>query len=243
VSTAFVAGDYRGSFSEADHDLGQRFHNSYERSKFEAEALVQAEADLPFTIVRPSIVVGERRTGWTASFNVLYWPLRALSRGLLATMPAVLEAPVDAVSIDYVADAIHELVEGEAGIGATYHLTAGPDCCSSIAELGALASRYFRVAVPRVVTAEEFQRVPLPRAQREALAAGSEYFPYFCMEGGFDDRATRERLAPLGIAPSPLCDYLETLLDFATASRWGKRPIARFQTLAADRALALKAAS
>jgi len=44
----------------------------------------------------------------------------------------------------------------------------------------------------------------------------------------FDDAVTRARLEPEGIRASPLGDYLEQLLDFATRSRWGKRPIARF---------------
>ncbi len=242
VSTAYVAGDHPGSFSEADHDVGQEFHNHYERSKFESELLVRSQEGLPFTILRPSIVVGDRLTGWTASFNVLYWPLRALSRGLFTAIPAVLSSPVDAVSIDYVADAIHELVEAGPGVGETYHLTAGPHC-SSIAELAVLASRYFGVPEPRVVSPEEFGRLTLPHAQREALAAGAEYFPYFCMEGSFDDRATRARLEPLGITTLPLRDYIDTLLDFATLSRWGKRPVARAQTLAEARSFPLRAAS
>jgi hypothetical protein len=36
----------------------------------------------------------------------------------------------------------------------------------------------------------------------------------------------------VGIHASPLHDYLERLLDFATRSRWGKRPIARWNALA-----------
>jgi hypothetical protein len=31
----------------------------------------------------------------------------------------------------------------------------------------------------------------------------------------------------VGISASPLRDYLERLLDFATRTRWGKRPICR----------------
>ncbi|MHB1569628.1 MAG: SDR family oxidoreductase [Solirubrobacteraceae bacterium] len=242
VSTAFVSGTYPGSFSESDHDVGQEFHNSYERSKYESESLVRSCEGLPFTILRPSIVVGDRQTGWTASFNVLYWPLRAVSRGLFTAIPAFPGAPVDAVSIDYVADGIYELVESAPGMGETYHLTAGPHC-SSIAELARLSSSYFDVPEPRAVAPDEFARLPLPRAHREALAAGAEYFPYFCMEGAFDDRATRARLEPAGITTSPLPDYMDTLLDFATNSRWGKRPISRWETLAAGGALALRAAS
>lgn len=98
--------DHAGCFSEDDLNLGQRFRNAYEQSKFEAECLVtNARRRLPVTVLRPSIIVGERDSGWTQSFNVLYWPLRAFSRGAYVALPARREAPVDVVPVDYVADA------------------------------------------------------------------------------------------------------------------------------------------
>jgi long-chain acyl-CoA synthetase len=233
VSTAFVAGDHAGSFAECDHDVGQQFHNSYEQSKYEAEELVRSHEGLPYTIMRPSIVVGDRNNGWTSAFNVLYWPLRAFARGLFTAVPAIASAPVDVVSIDYVADAAYELCETSCGNGATYHLTAGEDA-STIAELAGLASRYFRRPVPRVVAPAEFATMTLGAAERKALEAGSEYFPYFCMEGSFDDREARKRLEPEGITSAPLRDYVDRLLDFATRARWGKRPITRVDAFAAD---------
>ena len=48
----------------------------------------------------------------------------------------------------------------------------------------------------------------------------------------FEDIKTRARLEPLGIVASPLRDYLDRLLDFATLTRWGKRPITRGEALA-----------
>ena len=45
----------------------------------EAEQLVRGRTGIPFTIMRPSIVVGDRNSGWTYAFNVLYWPLRAFA--------------------------------------------------------------------------------------------------------------------------------------------------------------------
>ncbi len=89
ISTAYVAGEHAGGFSEDELDVGQRFRNPYEQSKFEAErVLALRRGDLPITVVRPSIIVGERQSGWTSSFNVLYWPLRAFSRGVYAALPA-----------------------------------------------------------------------------------------------------------------------------------------------------------
>ena len=226
VSTAYVAGDHRGRFAECDLDLGQAFNNSYEQSKFEAEQLVRSHGDLPSTILRPSIVVGDRRSGWTSAFNVLYWPLRAFARGLFTAVPAIPSAPVDVVSVDYVADAIHALAEAEGGVGETYHLTAGPDA-STIAEIAQLASRYFRRPPPQVVPPAEFSTAGCSVAEASALNAGREYFPYFATSTVFDQTATSARLEPLGISVSPLHDYMERLLDFATRSRWGKLPIAR----------------
>src|SRR5206468_2341717 len=112
VSTAYVAGDHEGEFREDQLEVGQGFRNSYERTKFEAEKLVRARSPrLPVTIVRPSIVVGERSSGWTSSFNVLYPPLKAFARGALPLLPARHSTPVDVVPVDYVADAVFELCE------------------------------------------------------------------------------------------------------------------------------------
>jgi thioester reductase-like protein len=226
ISTAYVAGTHAGRFAECDLDVGQDFNNSYERSKFEAEQLVRSQGDLPCTIMRPSIVVGDRSSGWTSAFNVLYWPLRAFARGLFTAVPANPSAPVDVVSVDYVADAIHALCEAEGGVGETYHLTAGQDA-STIAEVAALASRYFHRPLPRVLPPAEFAQLECSAAEASALDAGREYFPYFSTPTVFDDTATRARLEPEGISVTPLRDYMERLLDFATRSRWGKRPIAR----------------
>jgi thioester reductase-like protein len=226
VSTAYVAGTFDGRFCEGDLDVGQDFHNSYEQSKFEAERLVREVGDdLPWMILRPSIVVGDSRSGWTAAFNVLYWPLRAFSAGLLKVLPSTPEAPLDVVSIDYVADAIHALCESAGPGGETFHLTAGTDA-GTIGELAVQASKYFRREPPPVVSPEEFA-AGAGGISEAALESSRVYFPYFSIRTVFDNALTRARLAPSGIQASPLHDYLPRLLDFATRSRWGKRPIAR----------------
>jgi thioester reductase-like protein len=232
ISTAYVAGTHAGRFCELDLDVGQHFNNSYEQSKFEAEQLVRQRPGVPFTILRPSIVVGDRRSGWTAAFNVLYWPLRAFARGLFTEVPAIPSALVDVVSVDYVADAVHSLCETTGGIGATYHLTAGADA-STMAEIAALASRYFSRPLPRVMPPAEFAALEGARSatQRSAIEGSQAYFPYFSTGAVFDAADARTRLDPAGIRVSPLGEYLDRLLDFATRSKWGKRPIGRADAL------------
>jgi long-chain acyl-CoA synthetase len=232
VSTAYVSGTHCGRFHEHDNDVSQEFRNAYEQSKFEAEQLVRAKADLPATILRPSIVVGDRHSGWTAAFNVIYWPLRAFARGLFPAVPAIPSAPVDVVSIDYVADAIYALCESDAGIGETYHLTAGSHV-SNIAEITELASRYFDRPPPRVLDPAAFTEYAktLPDAQGAALRQSAIYFPYFAVSTEFDNAGARGRLEPAGISASPLASYLGRLLDFATRTRWGKRPLTRVESM------------
>ncbi len=235
ISTAYVAGGHSGCFSEDDLDVGQRFHNAYEQSKFEAECLLAGWWErLPLTVLRPSIIVGERDSGWTASFNVLYWPLRAFARGAYAALPARPSAPVDVVPVDYVADAIFALSQSPEAEGATFHLTAGAQA-STVGELVELAAARFRRPQPRLVDPALYRRLVHPllvRATRDeryrrALRRSEVFFPYFALEAVFDDRRSRVALRGAGIRPTPLRTYFDPLVEFALAADWGRRPIAR----------------
>jgi len=232
VSTAYVAGTHRGVFGEDDLDVGQRFRNPYEQSKFEAEQLLRPyAARLPITVVRPSIIVGDRHSGWTASFNVLYWPLRALAKGSYPVLPARRRAPVDIVSIDYVADAIVALAGLPEAAGQTFHLTAS-DAASSIGELLSLAVARLRCRRPPLISPALYRRVlhpllcgALPR-RRRFLRATETYLPYFAIATSYDNARAHAALAP-AIAPAPLATYFDELVDYAERARWGTRPLSR----------------
>jgi hypothetical protein len=94
-------------------------------------------------------------------------------------------------------------------------------------EIAALASRYFRRPMPEVLPPAEFAEMAQQGSVAPGLESSSIYFPYFSIRAVFDDALARARLTPVGIQASPLRDYMERLLDFATRSRWGKLPIAR----------------
>jgi long-chain acyl-CoA synthetase len=232
VSTAYVAGTHRGRFGEDDLDVGQSFRNPYEQSKFEAEHVVrEAAARLPITVVRPSIIVGDRHNGWTASFNVLYWPLRALAKGAYPVLPAKRRAPVDVVSVDYVADAIVALAGAADAEGQTFHLTAS-DAASSIGELLSLAVARLDCKRPPLISPRLYRHVLHPllcRVQprrRRFLRATQTYLPYFAIGVTYDNARARAALAP-AIAPARLDAYFDELVAYALAARWGARPLTR----------------
>lgn len=223
VSTAYVAGTHEGRFGEQDTECGQGFRNAYEQSKLEAELLVRARPHLPAAVVRPSIVVGDSRTGWTAAFNVVYYPLQAFARGLAAAVPADPEAVVDIVPVDYVAEGI--LAALAAPGTDTLNLVAG-DGAGRIGELAELAGAYFDRPAPELVPPDEFTD------SSAAIDAMEIYFPYFSVHARFDDANARA----LGLQAPPLAVYFDRIMAFAVAARWGKRQPPRELTARTSRA-------
>ena len=214
VSTAYVSGKFEGTFRERQLDAGQEFRNTYEQTKWEAEHVVREADDLSPCIARPSIVMGESDTGWTPAFNVLYWPLRAFSRGLFDEIPSLPSAHVDIVPVDYVADAlVHLLDVDEAGV---FNLVSGREAPFA-SELVELACDRFDRPRPQVVQGGG-------AADDEA---GSVYLPYFDMELVFDDSRARAVLEPAGIRSPRLPDYFGRLMDYAELAKWGKRSVTR----------------
>jgi thioester reductase-like protein len=224
VSTAYVAGRRSGTFGEDEMTIGLPFRNTYEQTKHEAEQLLRAWSPrLPLQIVRPSIVVGDQTTGWTRSFNVLYWPLKMFARGRLPVIPALAGAPVDVVPVGYVADTILVLADAPTG---TYHAVAG-EHASTVAEVIELASARFGVPAPAIVdpsVLDEALGRPMTVAQRTALDRARVFFPYFALGVRFDDRWARAILEPAGISAGPLSGYFGNLMDYAERTAWGGRP-------------------
>jgi thioester reductase-like protein len=228
VSTAYVSGKYEGTFRERQLDTGQQFRNTYEQTKWEAEHVVREAGDLSPCIARPSIVMGESDTGWTPAFNVLYWPLRAFSRGLFDEIPSLPSAHVDIVPVDYVADALVRLLDTDAE--GVFNLVSGRDAPFA-SELVELACDRFDRPRPKVVQGGG-------GADDEA---GAVYLPYFDMELVFDDSRARAVLEPAGISPPRLADYFGRLMDYAETVKWGKRSMTReeaHERLAEERAAA-----
>lgn len=213
VSTAYVAGERDGRAFEHEGDVGQAPRNTYEQTKLEAEALVRASG-LPAATLRPSIVVGDSRTGWTPAFNVIYWPLQGFARGLLTSVAADPDGRVDVVPVDAVADALLALAErrGERGC---FHVVAG-DAAPTCAILSDLAASSFgRSSPPFVALGHD------PVAEDTAAV----FLPYFRVRSVFDPGAGAALAPPV----PPLESYFEVLMDYARQARWGKSPRTRWE--------------
>ena len=232
VSTAFVAGKREGIIREDELEAGQEFRNAYERSKFEAEKLVRdAMSEVPTVVIRPSIIVGDSRSGVTTSFKALYWPLKVYVNRRWRIVPGFPEAIVDMVPVDFVADATAYLAFEKRALGRSIHLCAGRERSASVAQIAQSAADFFHLPPPRFVNPVLFLALlrPLLLAviwgkRRRILRTGKVYRPYFSTRMVFDTTVARELLDPHGIHPPRVEQYMENLFRYCLESDWGRRP-------------------
>lgn len=217
ISTCYVAGDRTGRVYEDQLDRGQAFKNHYESTKCWAEKHVRHHmADVPTTIYRPSIVVGDSVTGETAKGDGPYFVMQLLFR-LPNWMPMVdigpSRAKVNLVPVDFVVDAMARLDREEKAVGATIAL-ADPDpfTAHEVLELflARLGRRPSAGAVPlRVADLITGKRLaPFVRVPRQS-------FDYFNHEVEFDTTTASSLLAPLRPPCPSLDSYLGTLMTYA----------------------------
>src|SRR5439155_25318576 len=79
--TAYIAGNRSDVAMETDIDVGQTFKNAYEESKCQAELIIQNEqlrGALVASVYRPSIVIGDSKSGRATHFHGVYAFIRAL---------------------------------------------------------------------------------------------------------------------------------------------------------------------
>ena len=233
VGTAYVAGERTGVVREDELAVGQRYRNTYEQTKAEAEALVRSRlGSMPGVILRPSIIVGDSRTGVTSSFKMMYWPLKIYARRLWRTVPGYPDAVLDIVPVDYVANAVARLLWDESALGGTVHLCAGPRGSATIDQVAHRAMEYFNGPEPRYVDPRLFFAVVRPLLfmslwgkKRRVLRDGRAYRDYFTMRMQFDTSNAERLLRPAGVSPPPVLDYLDRLFTYCVASEWGRKPV------------------
>jgi thioester reductase-like protein len=231
ISTCYVAGRQAGLIREEDLAQGQSFNNNYERTKCEAEALVRAHRnDVPICIFRLPMVVGDSRTGYAATFKVMYWPLKMLSRGYVWVIPGDANGVVDIVPVDFVCDAMEFISADPSQRGKCFHLAAGPEHSTTVGQCLDLAVALFGVRRPLLMNPAVFRSLVRPLMKlalwgrrRELLTKGRVYTPYISYRAQFDTSQARAALRNNGLEVFPVERYFRKVVEYAVETDWGKR--------------------
>ncbi len=154
ISTAYVSGKCPGKALEIHDTHEYDFRNPYERTKYDAEQEVRKKSEqygLETTIYRPSVIVGNSKTGKSLSFTGIYniAKIFLLIKRILKhkikleteklkkvgiyfendhyyfplKFPCLKESTINVVPIDYVVDTILKLADTKNSIGQIFHVT------------------------------------------------------------------------------------------------------------------------
>lgn len=223
VSTVAVAGQRQDEVvkEEESIDWDRSDYDPYARTKKFCEHMIrELLPDVPRTIFRPSIVLGDSRHAETTQFDMV----RAFV--FLAGLPFLPFRPgdkVDIVNVDFVADSVVALHQKEKPSHDVYHLSSGT-ASQTFRELTDALAAAQRRRKPRFVPSMEKSFTALVERlakRKSSLGYGATlmkvFLPYLVWNTVFDNsRVVAER----GCAPKPFSEYSYPLLKFSKESRF-----------------------
>ncbi len=237
ISTAYVCGRDMKFVPEVFHDPCPRFETAYELSKWRAERDLlewSQRTGRTLTITRPSLTIGDSDTGYVTQYGGFYQVARLI--GMLRQMfhdsqsdgrivlpmriPAQPDVPQNLVPVNYVADAIAEIICRNDLHGRIYHLTnPTPPTNRQIKEW---IEEYFQVCgghfVDRLNTSvSESTAETMFLKMNHVILDQLNYAPVF------DCRNTLAALADTTVVcPELSQEIMFRTLEYATTHHWGR---------------------
>lgn len=217
VSTCYVAGKRTGEIleTELEHDAG--FRNFYEETKYLAEMEVERlKSKVPTTIYRPSVVVGDSRSGETAKYDGIYSLINYLRKApnLLRFVNVGNSAvKLNLVPVDFVVESIAALSTDDRANGKTV----------ALADPNPLTTEELFDAISEALTNKKSVVKPPPQLVEKSLMlpfspiiSGLPFpsVPYFFVPQTYDTRVADELLSAHGIFCPPFASYVGNLLKF-----------------------------
>ncbi len=223
VSTVAVAGMRNNEVvtEDAAIDWNRSDYDPYARTKKFCEHMIrELLPDVPRTIFRPSIVLGDSRRAETTQFDMVQ---AFVFLAGLPVLPLRAGDQIDIVPVDYVADAIVALHQKENPAHEIYHLSSGTgsQTYEELTEtLAAAQGKRKPLFLPSLV--RPFSAVVNSLANRRGrigLAASllQVFLPYLVWNTVFDNTRV---VTELGRRPAPFSQYCYPLLKFSRETRF-----------------------
>lgn len=247
ISTAYVAGTRQNTVFEHELEKGQSFHNNYEKSKFDAEKLLgqfTRKHNIPVTVYRPSIIVGDSETGFTNNYDNIYvfgkgltylktYEMRSNSKGtrFIQTdgikhlsplrIPGDIHGTINLVPVDYVARAITAISQQAKSKSKTFHIVnPSPPTLGELAEWMETATGVHRI---KIVPMYEFQKHPHALQEKLFLRGTEAFQPYMFGEPHFDSTNTKNLLSGTAIqCPLITQELMNRFIQYGTKTDWGR---------------------
>ena len=217
ISTCYVAGKRKDKILEAEleHDAG--FRNHYEETKYLAELEVEElKLELPVTIFRPAVVVGDSQTGETAKYDGIYYLIQYLRKwpsALRMINVGNKNVRLNLVPVDFVVEAIATLSQDEAAVGKTIAI-ADPEPMTTAELFDAIAQKLSGKRSMMIPPAKLVELSLMTPISPPITGLPHHGVPYFFLSQTYDTSVADELLAKHGIECPNFGNYVGNLIDF-----------------------------
>lgn len=217
ISTCYVAGLRGGTIYENELEHQEGFRNFYEETKYLAEVEVEnLKSDIPTTIFRPSVVVGDSETGETAKYDGIYALIKYLrmSPSLFRFVNVGNKnVRLNLVPVDFVVEGLAALSRDETAVGKTFAL-ADPNPLTTeeiFDQISEVLIGKKSVIHPPPVLVEKTLMMPFTPIMSGLPHSG---VPYFFLPQMYDTTVSQKSLAAHGIECPNFKSYVKNLLAF-----------------------------
>lgn len=250
ISTAYAAG-VTDPFCPGAAVTVEGFANVYEETKARAEREVTAWCGghgIPFSIIRPSIVYGDSRSGRTSRFNALYNHVKSLfcireiyledirkhggeksgGCGIHLDGEGILHIPlrivlpqrgsINLIPIDYFVFATLSIM-GDPENGGIYNVTS--DAPRTIEEIARYCESFLKIRGIEVIYGNPSDRPPRNPAEALFNRFIEPYRPYLSDTRVFD-RSNTNRATAGAVPPALTYAVFKRCMEYAVGVNWGK---------------------
>jgi NAD(P)-dependent dehydrogenase (short-subunit alcohol dehydrogenase family) len=233
MSSVAITGEFKGLFREDMFDEGQKLPSAYHRTKYESERVVREQATVPWRVYRPSIVIGDSRTGEMDKIDGPYYFFKLIqkTRSVLPQWFPLVGPELgwtNIVPVDFVARATDHIAHVPDLDGQAFHLMAAKsqrsgevlNIFAKAAHAPHLAMRVDKRltdALPKGVVSLMMNLPALKNVRREILAdlgLPEQVLEHVGFTAQFDTRDTERALRGSGIEVPPLDSYAAKIWDY-----------------------------
>jgi nucleoside-diphosphate-sugar epimerase len=250
ISTAYVAG-LNDSVCSERLSSSTDFLNVYEESKARAENLIASYCEkksIPFTIIRPSVVYGDSRTGRSLRFNALYFPIQSvkyisdiylndiknndgkkskqhgiyLGEDGYLFMPLRIYLPkegaLNIIPVDYFVDATMKIILNSS-TGGIYHLTNNSH--TKLEMIAVYNEQFMKIRGVEIIYGKTDEKI-LRNPVEELFDRFMEPYRAYLSDNRVFERANTDKATNNLVPPEFTYDIFKRCMEYAIKVNWGQ---------------------
>ena len=204
----------------------RKFRNSYEQTKTEAEIFLLSQAkEVPLSIHRASIIGGESQSGWTSKFDTFYLAFKLFIDGQNESFPVIplpKHGTLDAVTIDFVADALYVLGKksNQLPTGGIYHLVAAKKAIPLVQAFKEHSS--IIQTTPKFIEVETLSEAQATKYYNNPVL--NWLLPYALESCQYDNQNLLKVLEGTSVKVRSVYEHLPQILRYGIQTHWGAHP-------------------